>query len=63
MTQRINVNGHILEFPDGMSDAMMQAAIKSNGMEFAKQAPSLTDQAMTGAGNMLYGAAKGFAVR
>lgn len=61
MTQRINVNGHILEFPDGMSDAMMQAAIKSNGMEFAKQAPSLTDQAMTGAGNMLYGAAKGFA--
>ena len=60
MSQRVNVNGHIVEFPDAMSDAQIQSAIKANMLQLTKPPEaSMMDQALKGGKNLLYGTAKG----
>lgn len=62
MAQHVEVNGHMLEFPDGMSDADMAKAIKANAAEFAKPPGEPAGNSIAqAAGNGLYGLVKGAA--
>ena len=62
MAQHVEVNGHILEFPDGMSDAEMAKAIQANGAQFSKAPATPAGNAIAqAAGKGLYGLVKGAA--
>ena len=62
MPQHVKVNGHLLEFPDGMSDADMAKAIQANASQFATPPEQSTlGNLREGFGNAVYGLVKGAA--
>ena len=58
MPQHIEVNGQVIEFPDGMAASDIESAIKKNMLSIPAKS-SVTDDIKQGIGNLAAGTIRG----